>query len=69
MLHVGPGLGMILTASELPVAVIMSAFVLSEDVSLLQWTGVALIFGGIIIGNTKRMKDTIILKPLSKYRI
>lgn len=66
MPHVGPGLGTILTASELPVAVIMSAFVLSEDVSLLQWTGVALIFGGIIIGNTKRMKDKVILKPQSK---
>jgi drug/metabolite transporter (DMT)-like permease len=69
MPHVGPGLGTILTSSELPVAVIMSAFVLTEDVSLLQWTGVALIFGGIIIGNTKRMKDTKILKPQSKYRI
>lgn len=66
MPHVGPGLGTILTASELPVAVIMSAFVLSEDVSLLQWTGVALIFGGIIIGNTKRMKDKVILKPQSE---
>ncbi|WP_141434282.1 EamA family transporter [Bacillus sp. 03113] len=63
MPHVGPGLGTILTASELPVAVIMSAFVLSEDVSLLQWIGVSLILVGIIIGNaTKRVIDTVILK-------
>ncbi|MGM0879257.1 MAG: EamA family transporter [Bacillota bacterium] len=59
MPYVGPGLGTILTASELPVAVIMSAFVLSEDVSLLQWTGVALILGGIIISNTNQMKETV----------
>ncbi|RBW69708.1 EamA family transporter [Bacillus taeanensis] len=69
MPHVGPGLGTILAASELPVAVTMSAFVLSEDVSLLQWTGVALILGGIIIGNTKKMKVPVIFKVQSKQRI
>lgn len=53
MPHVGPSLGTILTASELPVAVIMSAFVLSEQISIFQWAGVALILGGIVAGNRK----------------
>lgn len=54
MPHVGPGLGTILTASELPVAIIMSALVLSEEIASLQWFGVVLILGGIIIGNLKQ---------------
>ncbi|WP_226683208.1 EamA family transporter [Sutcliffiella horikoshii] len=53
MPHVGPSLGTILTASELPVAVIMSAWVLSEQISLYQWAGVALILCGIVAGNRK----------------
>jgi drug/metabolite transporter (DMT)-like permease len=69
MPHVGPSLGTILTASELPVAVIMSSFVLLEDISQWQWIGVALILGGILIGNIKRKKDTGILKPLTKHSI
>jgi drug/metabolite transporter (DMT)-like permease len=51
MPHVGPGLGTILTASELPVAVVLSAFVLTEVISPLQWLGVCLILAGIIFGN------------------
>lgn len=54
MPHVGPGLGTILTASELPVAVTMSALVLSEHISGYQWLGVMLILGGIMIGNMKQ---------------
>ncbi|MFZ3590273.1 EamA family transporter [Bacillus sp. DJP31] len=69
MPHVGPSLGTILTASELPVAIIMSAFVLSEDVGQLQWLGVALILGGIVIGNLKRKKDAGTLKSLSKLSV
>ncbi|MGD6993238.1 EamA family transporter [Sutcliffiella horikoshii] len=57
MPHVGPGLGTILTASELPVAVIMSAIVLSEHISMHQWAGVALILGGIVVGNRKPSKS------------
>lgn len=45
MPQIGPGLGTILTASELPVAVSMSALVLGEHVGMLQWIGVALILG------------------------
>jgi drug/metabolite transporter (DMT)-like permease len=60
MPHVGPGLGTILTASELPVAVTMSALILAEVVSFSQWIGVIIILCGIVIGNLKlkgRMKS------------
>lgn len=51
MPHVGPGLGTILSASELPVALIMASLVLHEAVTLIQWLGACIIFIGIIIGN------------------
>ncbi|WP_223701634.1 EamA family transporter [Sutcliffiella deserti] len=60
MPHVGPGLGTILTASELPVAIIMSTVVLSEEIASIQWFGVALILGGIIIGNLKQSQRDIL---------
>lgn len=51
MPRVGVGLGTILAASELPVAVIMSAMILSEKVMIIQWVGVVIILGGIYVGN------------------
>ncbi|MFP5112550.1 EamA family transporter [Bacillaceae bacterium C204] len=60
MKHVGPGLGTILTASELPIAVILSSLVLAESVSLSQWFGVILILGGIVFANVK--------KPITKMK-
>lgn len=51
MPHVGPSLGTILSASELPVAVMMSSFYLKEDVHWVQWVGVIIVLIGIIIGN------------------
>lgn len=63
MPHVGPGLGTILTASELPVAVFMSSLVLAEHVGWPQWLGVALILGGIIGGNARQ----IIMKKAAVY--
>ncbi|MEH6907927.1 EamA family transporter [Neobacillus drentensis] len=59
MKHIGPGLGTILTASELPVAVILSSLVLAENVSLSQWLGVVLILGGIAAGNVKMPKTKV----------
>jgi drug/metabolite transporter (DMT)-like permease len=56
MKHIGPGLGTILTASELPVAIILSSLVLAENVSLSQWLGVFLILVGIVAGNVKLPK-------------
>ncbi len=59
MPHVGPGLGTILTASELPVAIAMSSIVLSESISISQWIGVALIMSGIAIGHLNRSKTAL----------
>jgi len=53
MPQIGAGLGTILSASELPVAVILSALVLRESVSWVQWLGVTIILAGIAVGNTK----------------
>jgi drug/metabolite transporter (DMT)-like permease len=51
MPRVGVGLGTILAAAELPVAVIISAVVLAEKVMMIQWMGVIIILGGIYLGN------------------
>ncbi|UPO90179.1 DMT family transporter [Niallia sp. Man26] len=63
MPKVGPGLGTILTASELPVAVLMSALILREQVGVWQWFGVALILGGIMVSNVKMFKARNISSP------
>lgn len=56
MPKVGSGLGTILSASELPTAVLMSTFVLHEVVTLFQWTGVAVILFGIAYPNFQRRR-------------
>jgi len=53
---VGTGLATILSSSELPVAIIASAVILREPVSLLQWFGVILIFVGIAIPQLPRFR-------------
>ncbi|RAP78367.1 EamA family transporter [Paenibacillus montanisoli] len=47
--HIGEGMAGILGASELPVAVMLSAVVLHEHVSMLQWAGVALVLLGVTL--------------------
>lgn len=47
--HIGEGMAGILGASELPVAVLLSAFVLNEHVSMLQWAGVTIVLLGIAL--------------------
>jgi drug/metabolite transporter (DMT)-like permease len=59
MPYIGPGLGTILTASELPVAVSMSSLVLAVYVGLSQWIGVVFILGGIAAGNIRGSKGKI----------
>jgi drug/metabolite transporter (DMT)-like permease len=59
MPHIGAGLGTILSASELPVAIILSTVILSETINWTQWLGVFLILIGIIVGNIKvKMKNS-----------
>lgn len=47
-------IGNILTASELPTAIIMSMLVLKETVTLVQWAGIICILSGIVYSNYKR---------------
>lgn len=53
---VGVSLGAILSAAELPVAVLASYFILQEDVQALQWLGVVLILMAIGLTNVKVRK-------------
>lgn len=62
MPRTGPGLGTILAASELPVAVSMSALVLGEHVSMSQWIGVVLILGGIGVSNIRLSKAKVLVE-------
>lgn len=57
MPHVGSGLGTILTASELPVVIIMSSVVLGEVIALPQWIGVIIILIGIASSNLRLKKS------------
>ena len=66
MPHVGPGLGSILSASELPVAVTMSVLVLSEHISLTQLIGIILILVGIISCNIRPRKNNVDSKGTPK---
>ncbi|MHA6484080.1 EamA family transporter [Paenibacillus sp. strain BS8-2] len=45
--HIGEGLAAILGAAELPVAVLLSAIVLHEEVSSVRWIGVAIVLMGV----------------------
>jgi drug/metabolite transporter (DMT)-like permease len=57
--HIGEGMAAILGASELPVAVMLSAIVLHESVSALQWAGVVLVLLGVALPElVKRLPRT-----------
>ncbi|MUT67019.1 DMT family transporter [Paenibacillus sp. NEAU-GSW1] len=47
--HIGEGMASIVGAAELPVAVLLSTFVLHEEVAALQWCGVLLVLLGIAL--------------------
>lgn len=51
MPHISPGLGSLLAASELPMALLLSLIVLGESISMMQGIGIVLILGGIFLGN------------------
>ncbi|WP_338540628.1 DMT family transporter [Paenibacillus tundrae] len=56
MPHIGSGTGTIMTASELPMAVIMSSLVLERVLSWFQWTGVFIILSGIAFSNLRNRR-------------
>ncbi len=51
---IGVNVSAILSAAELPVAVFFSSWLLAEEVSLLQWLGIAIILSAIVISNLNR---------------
>ncbi|MFC3560689.1 EamA family transporter [Pedobacter jamesrossensis] len=53
---IGTALSSILSAAELPVAVMMAGFVLNEQVSFLRWVGVAVILSAMVLPNLKYLK-------------
>lgn len=54
--HTGIGLGSIVSALELPVSVLMAYFLLNENVTTWQWSGIVLIILAIILMNTNYKK-------------
>ncbi|MFV8270852.1 EamA family transporter [Flavobacterium sp. GT2N3] len=54
----GIGLGSIVSALELPVSVLMAYFLLSEQVSLVQWIGIVLIILAIVMMNVNLKKPS-----------
>ncbi|MEO3947191.1 DMT family transporter [Gorillibacterium sp. CAU 1737] len=54
----GGTLASILSAAELPTAVLMSAFVLRESVTLLQWFGVLVILAGIVLPEWSKLRGS-----------
>ena len=54
--RIGTALSSILSAAELPVAVMMAGFVLQEQVSFLRWVGVAVILSAMVLPNLKYLK-------------
>lgn len=55
---IGTALSSILSAAELPVAVMMAGFVLQEQVSFLRWVGVAVILSAMVLPNLKFLKKS-----------
>ena len=55
---IGTALSSILSAAELPVAVMMAGFVLQEEVSFLRWVGVCIILSAMVLPNLKYLKRT-----------
>ncbi|RYD74810.1 MAG: EamA family transporter [Sphingobacteriales bacterium] len=54
--RIGTALSSILSAAELPVAVMMAGFVLQEQVSFLRWVGVCVILSAMVLPNLKYLK-------------
>jgi len=50
---IGTGLGSILSALEIPVSIMSAHFVLGEVVSPIQWVGILIILGSIVLINTR----------------
>ncbi|CQR55512.1 EamA family transporter [Paenibacillus riograndensis] len=64
--HIGGGMAGILGAAELPVAVLLSSFVLHEQVSGLQWIGVVLVLLGVVLPELYKLRWRMADTPASQ---
>jgi len=55
MPRTGTGLGSIISALEIPVSVYSAYLLLNEDISYLQWLGIAIILIAVVLINRKRL--------------
>src|SRR5690554_4647431 len=55
MPRTGTGLGSIISALEIPVSVYSAYLLLNEDISYLQWLGIAIILVAVVLINRKRL--------------
>ncbi|MFN2261020.1 MAG: EamA family transporter [Psychroflexus sp.] len=56
MPKINVGLGAIISSIELPVAVLMGYFVLSEAQNIFKWIGILLILSSIVLMNLKKVQ-------------
>ena len=56
--YIGLGLASILISVEIPVSIMSAQLVLGEQVSLVQWLGVCIIFFSIVLANLKTIKES-----------
>jgi len=54
--ELGTGLGSIIASLEIPVSVFSAYLVLGEDISILQWLGIAIILFSVVLINLKKVK-------------
>ena len=55
MPKVGTGLGSIISALEIPVSVFSAYLLLNENISFLQWLGIAIILVSVVLINRKNL--------------
>jgi drug/metabolite transporter (DMT)-like permease len=65
---IGTGLASILGAAELPMVILLSMFVLKEDVSLIQWVGVILILIALIMPQLSQLLKERRIKRANKSK-
>lgn len=58
--HIGGGMAGILGAAELPVAVLLSSFVLHEQVTPLQWGGVIIVLLGVMLPELHKRRAKVV---------
>ncbi|HEA28582.1 MAG TPA: DMT family transporter [Leeuwenhoekiella sp.] len=54
--EIGTGLGSIIASLEIPVSVFSAYLILHEDISVLQWVGIAIILLSVVLINLKKVK-------------